>query len=67
MSFKAIQKSYDEYVLRYDSFPDLIFMGSRFFYDFFNEVRNLQKLYDVRNWKVISDPIKKIMKFLDAK
>lgn len=67
MSFKAIQKSYDEYVLRYDSFPDLIFMGSRFFYDFINEVRNLQNLYDVRNWKVISDPIKKNYEVLGCK
>lgn len=67
MHFRSIQKSYDEYVLRYDSFPDLIFMGSNFFYDFFNEVINLQKLYDVRNWKVLNDPKQKNYEILGCK
>lgn len=67
MHFKSVRQSYDDYVLRYDSFPDLIFLGIRFFNDFFSEDSNLRKLYDVHNWKVLNDPQKKIMKFLDAR
>ncbi len=59
--------SFDEYVLKYDSFPDLIFMGSRFFNNFFIEDSNLRKLHDVRNWKVLNDPIKKNYEVLGCK
>lgn len=59
MHFKYVRQSYDDYVLRYDSFPDLIFLGSRFFTDFFSEDSNLRKLYDVHNWKVLNDQEKK--------
>ena len=46
MSFQSIQKAFDEYVLRYDSFPDLIFMGRGFQSDLLNENPN-------RNWKIL--------------
>lgn len=59
MHFQSVRQSYDDYILRYDSFPDLIFMGSRFFNDLISEDTNLRNLYDVRNWKVLNDPIKK--------
>lgn len=41
---KAIRQSYDEYVLKFDSFPDLIFMGRNYFYDLFNEVESLKEM-----------------------
>ncbi|WP_336142847.1 hypothetical protein [Acinetobacter sp. 102] len=46
MNFQSIQKAFDEYVLRFDVFPDLIFMGRGFQRDFLNENPN-------RNWKVL--------------
>ena len=48
---KAIRQSYDEYVLKFDSFPDLIFMGRNYFYDLFNEVESLKR-NGVSNWKI---------------
>ncbi|MCT9264366.1 hypothetical protein KTH52_08735 [Acinetobacter baumannii] len=67
MHFKYVRQSFDDYVLRYDSFPDLIFLGSRFFNDFFSEDRNLRKLYDVHNWKVLNDPQKNNYEILGCK
>lgn len=46
MNFQSIQKAFDEYILRFDAFPDLIFMGRDFQRDFLNENPN-------RNWKVL--------------
>ncbi|HAV5300133.1 TPA: hypothetical protein JI044_17100 [Acinetobacter baumannii] len=52
---KAVRQSYDEYVLRFDSFPDLIFMGKNYFYDFFNEVESVKReIGDY--WKIQSGP-----------
>ncbi|BBQ50141.1 MULTISPECIES: hypothetical protein [Acinetobacter calcoaceticus/baumannii complex] len=67
MHFQSVRQSFDEYVLRFDSFPDLIFMGRNYFYDFFNEVNNLKKLYDVDNWKVLNDPKNKNYEILGCK
>lgn len=46
MNFQSVQKAFDEYILRFDAFPDLIFMGRGFQRDFLNENPN-------RNWKVL--------------
>lgn len=37
MKFQSIKEAFDEYVLRFDSFPDLIFMGRVFQINFLNE------------------------------
>ncbi|MGQ0894459.1 hypothetical protein ACT4Y0_15195 [Acinetobacter baumannii] len=50
---KAIRQSYDEYVLKFDSFPDLIFIGRNYFHDLFNEVESLKR-NGVNYWKIRS-------------
>lgn len=67
MHFQSVRQSFDEYVLKFDSFPDLIFMGRYYFYDFFNEVNNLKNLYDVDNWKVLNDPKNRNYEILGCK
>ncbi len=44
MSFKSIQKSYDEYVLKFNSFPDLIFVGNNVYRDLYDEVKKKIKI-----------------------
>ncbi|MCH7387651.1 hypothetical protein MMO39_10120 [Acinetobacter modestus] len=60
MNFQSIQKAFDEYILRFDSFPDLILMGSGFQINFLNE--NPEP-----NWKVLLESKYKITEVMGCK
>ncbi|MFX6133659.1 hypothetical protein ABTF13_16350 [Acinetobacter baumannii] len=61
MSFKSIQKSYDEYVLRFDSFPNLIFIGNNVYRDLYDEFKKSP------NWKVVFESRYKIDSIMGCK
>ncbi|RSO57744.1 hypothetical protein EA756_09695 [Acinetobacter lactucae] len=61
MSFKSLRKSYDEYVLRFDSFPDLIFIGNNVYRDLYDEFKNNP------NWKVLFESKYKIDEIMGCK
>lgn len=60
MKFKSIQEAFDEYVLQFDAFPDLIFMGESFQRIFLNENRQ-------PNWKVLLESESKIKSVIGCK
>ncbi|MFW1636418.1 hypothetical protein [Acinetobacter oleivorans] len=61
MSFQSVQKSYDEYVLRFDSFPDLIFIGNNVYRDLYDEFKKKP------NWKVLFESKYKIDEIMGCK
>ena len=60
MSLQLLQKSYDEYVLRFNSFPDLIFVGNNVYRDLYDEFKNT-------NWKVVFESRYKIDSIIGCK
>ncbi|EFF83470.1 hypothetical protein HMP0015_1075, partial [Acinetobacter haemolyticus ATCC 19194] len=60
MKFQSIKEAFDEYVLRFDSFPDLILMGRGFQINFLNE--NPEP-----NWKVLLESKSEITEVMGCK
>ncbi|OCY52882.1 hypothetical protein [Acinetobacter pittii] len=61
MSLQSLQKSYDEYVLRFNSFPDLIFVGNNVYRDLYDEFKKNT------NWKVVFESRYKIDSIIGCK
>ncbi|MDV4235858.1 hypothetical protein [Acinetobacter baumannii] len=61
MSLQSLQKSYDEYVLRFNSFPDLIFVGNNVYRDLYDELKKNT------NWKVVFESRYKIDSIIGCK